>query len=485
MRGTVNADATLTVPANDYVEWIIDGAPPAGTSLYGSMVSVTEQAPGAITLSINAGSPVTNTTPLPGVYRATATMPDAYTLYVLIHNTTGSPITIFYPVVATTDAALALLQSGADSTAVAVQPVADFDFTRFASADRTPRYLAERQTTLAADSVNGSAGNAGTLYAPKLSLQQTLVNGSTFGLYRGSAFSESLPLSTLGNTRGIVVQDVALGSTKPLPVVSALDAVPGDSFLDGGDGTFSCLYTPTDSTIANDGYANVYAVEIDTALEATAPVAARRRMIDVTSQAAAVATAGSAWLQAPGTGTGQSGSTTQWRVILHPTSHAPADKHYRYEVVSRYGPAFWGGPTNVGDGAMGGVMLVGGSNGYGALGSPLDFAGDRLVLLHASTHNAVLGGGSLQRSVFYESGDPIAIQLAWYASDPSGSELGPAPLPVLRQRGRPARELPDQPQLRAGRVHPRQRAQLRARRHCRHGVHRGAVVGRLAPRHGV
>ena len=413
---SINPDGTMTVPANGSLRWSLYSGSSAQT-VYGCIVATTDQPAGALVMHGNYGVDFASvdSTLLPGVYRSVFTAPaqSSYGLYnVFVRNTTAAPITIYYPVLADQDAGLALLASGADHTPVAVQPVADFDFTRFADADRTARYLAEKQTTLAADSVNGSATAAGTLYAPKFTLQQTVGVGSVFGLYRGGLFRDSLPLSTLGNTHGVVVQDLALGSVKELPVVSALDPVAGSAFTGNGDGTYTCTWAG-EGTLANDGYQNVYVVEINTTAEAATPVAARRRMIDASSQAAAAATPGSVFVQR--------GSGNNWTAALHPSDGlAPGGGAYRYEVVARFCPANWGAPNNVGDGGMSGVELVGGSWGYGSLGTPVNFVGDRLAILHATTHGAVIGGGSLQRSVFYESGDPTCIQLAWYASNGAG-----------------------------------------------------------------
>ncbi len=422
--GTTNADGTITVPANGRVYWggVQNPGGATATGFYGYIVAVGDAPTGALNLHANAGYDLASvdSTLAPGVYRSLFTGPAASSFYVTLNNTSNAAITIYYPVLATTDGGLDLVKSGADSTPVAVQPVADFDFTKFASADRSGRYLAEKQAIVAADSVTGNNANAGTLYAPKLSLAQTLSTGTVFGLYRGSLFRDSLPLSTLTSPRGIIVTDLAFGSPGNLPVISALDAAPNGSFTANGDNaTYSYLWTPTE-TLVNDGYSNVYAVEINTATEGITPVSSRHRLLDVTGQAAAIATPGSVWIQGPGTGAGQSGSATQWRAVIHPSDNTtPGSGSYRYEVVSRNSPALF--PTQtVGDAAVRGLQLVGASNGYGSLSGPTGFVGDRLAILHCSTHNAVLGGGSLQRSVFYEMGDGQSIMLAWYTPNPTG-----------------------------------------------------------------
>ena len=415
----VNADGTMTVPANGTLEWTLYG----GTSaqpVYGYVVATADAPAGALVMHGNSGADFagTDSTLLPGVYRSAFTAPAQSSLYVynvFVRNTTAAAITIYYPVLATQDTGLALIQSYADDTAVAVQPILDLNFGVFSSADRSGRYLAERQTTVAADSVNGNNANAGTLYAPKITLQQTVTNGSVFGLYRGSLFRDSLPFSALGTTHGLVARDVALGSVKALPIVSGLDPVNNAGILNNGDGTYSIQWNG-ESGVANDGYANVYVVEVNTATEANAPIASRRRMTDVASSAAVASTPGSVYVTSFGNG---------WLGQFRPSdSLAPGAGTYRYEVVSRVQPVNFGAPNNPGDGAASGLELVGGSSGYGSLGGPTGFAGDRLVFVHGTTHSAVIGGGSLQRSVFYEGGDLTSqgpgIQLAWYAGTATG-----------------------------------------------------------------
>ena len=428
-NATHNPDGTITIPANDYVQWNpTDGVAPA--HLHYCYVAATTAVPVSATngLCIRAYShgyqnidySSTGTegfaNPAPGVARYVFNnfvYGQYYDYAIYVVNGTGAPVTIYPPVVSLADAGLLPVPSFAESVPVPSQPVTDLDFTRFASEDRSGRYLAEKQTTLAADSVNGANTNAGTLYAPKLTLQQTVANGTQFGLYRGSTFRDSLPLSTLGNTHGIVVQDLSLGSEKPLLVISALATAPNGSVGPSGTNTYSYSWMPTE-TLTNDGYQNVYVVEINTATEAALPIASRRRMTDVTTQAAATSTVGSAWVFTGPTSGG-------WTAVFHPSDGlAPGSGSYRYEVVSRYAPANWGAPANLGDGAMSGVELVGSNWGYGSLGGPTAFVGDRLAILHGTTHGAVIGGGSLQRSVFYEGGDPTAIQLAWYTADPTG-----------------------------------------------------------------
>ncbi len=315
------------------------------------------------------------------------------------------------------------------------QPSSYLDFTTFHGiADATSSKVTApvplpllRAVTVAIDSVTGSESNPGTIALPKRSLNQPAPDGSVFGLYRGSLFRESLPsFSSLGNPQDILVEGLSVGSAANLPLISAFDPAPNGSFVSNGDGTYSYLWIPTE-TLSNDGYDNVYVVETNTATEAATPVASRRRLVDanvlstISSQGVVAAWAGSALILPPGTGAGQSGSTTQWKAVIHPSdSLAPGSGAYRYEVVSRVSPALWYTGNTFGDGSMSGLQLVGSSFGYGPLAGPTTFAGDRLMVAHGTTHNAVLGGGSLQRSVFYEAGDSQSIMLAWYANDASG-----------------------------------------------------------------
>ena len=228
-------------------------------------------------------------------------------------------------------------------------------------------------------------------------------------------FRDSLPLAAITSPHGISVQDVALGSAKALPVVSALDPVNNAGLVANGNGTYSYQYT-AETNVANDGYQNVYVVEINTTTEPTTPVASRRRMTDVTSAAACASTVGSAFVS-PFGASGSGG----WLAQIHPSDGlAPGSGSYRYEVVARFAPAAYSQQT-IGDTSFSGLELVGSSDGYGSLAGPTGTVADRLAILHCSTHGAVLGGGSLQRSVFFESGDATPIQLAWYAANPAGT----------------------------------------------------------------
>ncbi len=226
---TRNADGTITIAANGYVEWGYDPAANTVAPRYGYAVAVGDVAANAVTVggyyggyqAVDEGNVQTH--PEPGVWKTVFTNGvDAGGYSFFVANNTSSPLTIYYPFLALSDPGHPVFASYAELTAVPSQPVADLDFTRFETSDRSGRYLAEKLTTLAADSVNGSNANAGTLYAPKLTLQQTVANGAQFGLYRGSLFRDSLPLSGPGITHGLSVQDLAFGQAKALPVVSAL-----------------------------------------------------------------------------------------------------------------------------------------------------------------------------------------------------------------------------------------------------------------------
>ena len=447
-----NGSATLptgniTIPANSTAQWYLpgQGSTYAGQSLYSYAVAVGDAPYGALLLKPvpGGGSYVgTNTTLAPGVYRGVSVLPAGNgDLYFQIINTTGAPITIYPPVLATADTGLVALSSYADQTAVSSQPVANFDFTKFESADRTGRYLAEKQTTIVADSVSGhdTSSGAGTLYNPKKTLSiatgmppvsgplPLVINtGDFFGLYRGSLFRDSLSISTQAVTQGVVVADVGLGRPGNLPVISAFDTVPSGSWTSNGDGTYSALWTPANNPLDTGDQGKPFVVEINTSVETTTPLAARKSLAVLSSQSAVASTPGSCFILPPGTGSGQSGSGTQYKAVIHPSGTFAS---FRYEVVSRSWGANWkaGNLGNGDDGSMSGVSVFNGSNGYGMTGSQ-SFVADRMIFSHASLHHAVFGSGSLQRSVFYEmgvdntdnSGGNSAIQFVWYTHDGTG-----------------------------------------------------------------
>ena len=377
---------------------------------------------GSARTSPSAGS--TNSAPLPGVSKLafTNTVGNGdFNLHLV--NATTAPITVYPPVLSATDAGVGQVPVLADFTAGPPRsPCSTWITPLFADADRSARYQLELRTTLAADSVNGNNANAGTLYAPKVTLQQTMTNGSVFGLYRGSLFRDSLPIprtTTHGHRRA--GRGAGFGSRRCRSFPPSTRSTTPPHRQTNGNGTYSIQWTPQDATSSafnqRPGYDNIYVVEINTATEGAMPIASRRRMTDVTSSAAAVSTPGSVYITSFGNG---------WLAQVHPSDNPSATTGayagtYRYEVVSRYCPANWGqADVNPGDGAMSGLELVGGNNGYGSLEGPPGFVGDRLVIVHATTHSAVIGGGSLQRSLFYESG-ASSIQLAWYTGGGCGA----------------------------------------------------------------
>ena len=428
-----NADGTLTVPANAKLAWWLPGFANtyAGQTLYCYAVALGVQPYGALLIEQESDPynhyASTNSTLAPGTYRSTWPVTQGNgDLHIDIINTTGAPITIYAPVVATLDTGLALVQSNADYTPVAIQPVSDFDFSKFESADRTGRYRSEKQTTKAFDNTLGNDNAAGTLYAPFRSLsRQTFVSGDVAGLYRGNTFRDLLSVSTQAVTQGVVATDVGLGATGSLPIVSALDTVASGSWTSNGDGTYSALWTPVSAPLDTSDQGKPFVVEINTAAEAATPFAARRSLTLLSSQSAVASTVGSCFILPPGTGSGQSGSTTQYKAVIHPSG---TFANYRYEVVSRSWATNWqAGNLGGGDGAMSGLSLFNGSHGYGAVG-PARFVADRMIFSHASLHHAVFGSGSLQRSVFYEMGvdntdnssGNSAIQFVWYTNDGTG-----------------------------------------------------------------
>ncbi len=393
-NAVVNTDGTVTIPANGEIYWHLNGQANQTVSAYAAAVQ--DVPAGAFSLFWHAGYDHANTSAavLPSVIKDAFLVPGNGDYEAHFHNTMGTPLVIYFPFLATADAGLAALQSYADFTPVTSQPVSNLDFTQFASDDRTSRYGAEKQTTVAVDSVSGLDANAGTLYAPKLTLGQTLSNGSALGIYRGSSYRASLPVAGQGNGRGIVVQDLAFGSPRALPIISGLDLAPNGSFSANGDGTYSYLWTPTDSTlITSTNYDYAYVVEIDTAAEAATPVASRHHMVDtgvlatINSQSAVAARAGSALLlpRRHRGGAVRLHDPVESRHPSLPTASLraaarTATRWFRARLPRRGTPA-----TAWADGSMSGLQLVGSNNGYGPLSGPTGFVGDRLVVLH-STH---------------------------------------------------------------------------------------------------
>lgn len=332
----------------------------------------------------------------------------------IIWNDGQSAITIYPPELYIGDSAyFPVIQRFDDVVVAQSKPVRNYEewWKRWGQ-DRPLRHLAEKQVTKALDSVNGASGNAGTLYAPKQLIANlaTLVQGDVVGLYRGSTWREQLNPTT--SIRGLSFRDVADGAAGPykkLPVISAMDTVVNGSWTNNGDGTYTYGWTSA-ASVADNGYDNVYVVEVDATTEAATPIAARYRLTEVASAGAAQVLVGSAYIQNLG--------SNNWQATIHPSDGAAPGTRYRYEVVARYSCVAFSDYAR--DGEVSGLMMIGNSFGYGSLAAPQRSILDRLILLHGSTHHTVIGGGLVQRSLFYGRGDSDCIACVFYTPNGAG-----------------------------------------------------------------
>jgi len=325
---------------------------------------------------------------------------DTTRVYFGVSNAGASTIRIFPPYAGT---GVPWVDTHSTPSAATWQrPVRDMDYSIKSHATGA-RWLAERAVSVCVDSVAGSSGAAGTLYAPKQSLASvTPVTGGVAGLKRGSIWYENFP-SIGGSVQGYTITDVSYGfEGQPLPIISAFAVVGG--WTSNGDGTYSAAVSARDSRVDDATYDNVYVVEIDTTIEATNPVTSRRRMPQ------------------PGDTTGAGSSlitespTDTFNVTIRPTSGAPGAK-YRYEVIADYACIEW--DTEQG-GYLEGVVMHGASWGYGSIGGPTGLQMDRCAVLHGSTHHAVIGGGRVSRTVFWDKGDSDCIGLTFYNVSTAG-----------------------------------------------------------------
>lgn len=423
-----NSDNTITIPPGDYIQYRtispFEDAELANTALTWTLYVVAARAIVSTALRIRVqrdaftevASPSISR-PVPGVVKYQFLNNNGGSSYsdfrIFVWNDSSDPVAIYWPELYLHDGPyLPQIKDLGAVVAVGTQPVRNYpDWWRGWASDRPQRHLSEKQVTSALDSVDGLSGNAGTLYAPKQLVAHlpSQGQGAVVGLYRGSVWRERLAITS--TVRGVCVIDVADGATgdKDLPVLSAMDEVVNGDWTDNADGTYSYTWTAA-STVDADTYENVYVVEVDTNAEADRPVSSRVRMSAAASSAAARAQAGSCYIESLG--------SNQWRATMRPSDDAAPGTRYRYEVVARFNCVDWVDYAR--DGMLSGVKLIGQSHGYGCLAGPKRFVGDRLVLLHASTHTAVIGGGTIQRSVIYGTGDDDCILLTFYTADGTG-----------------------------------------------------------------
>lgn len=432
---TLNADGTITIPSGATLvsEQYGQYHDPSGTNpaqnWYGKVVAVDAPAAagelqiqsdwdsGVIVFSAYAAT----TEPLPGVYENTwinaisvGGVPTAQPYFQwYVKNNAASDRRIYPPRLYMADQSLLPgIDTYLENVMVPSLPVQDLDWRHLIPrGDRSGRHRDEKTVTKAVDSVAGSSGNAGTLYAPKLTLSDIatpLVQGDVIGLYRGGVWRESLPTGAGITTKGIEVQDIALGGIGPLPKVSAFDPVVDNTWTANGDGTYSKSWT-VGTSVANNGYDEVFVNEINTATLALYPITSENRLTSVASSAACIAAAGTAYLTLSGTT-----ATAQ----IHPTDGAAPGTLYTYEVIARYCPSEW--TQYARDGKVAGLMLHGASFGYGPLAGTTKFVGDRLIIMHPTTHGFVAGGGGVERFLIWGKGNLNTIGATFYQDNATG-----------------------------------------------------------------
>jgi hypothetical protein len=439
-----NADGTWTIPAGGSIKWDL-GAHFGGRAPYGPWAAPSGNGnlvpgPGSSryfavfqpdisvtglsfnVLTYGPPSPQTWTQTAPGLWEGVYVVENVNTLDIrlVVTNNGSSPITILTPYAGLTT--FGLLEDYKQYAPAPQLPQRDWKF-QFPSSPAGDRAWIERQSSYFLNSVTGSDSNNGTdPYTPKATFTPlpALTKNQSVGLWRGSLHRED-PRNggqSEGGTSptGIAIRDVRQGrSSGPLPIISALAPVSNGSFVSNGDGTYSYTWTPPE-TLLDDGYSNVFIVEVNTATEAEAlnPISSANRMPKTEDKATCIATAGTSFLEVV--------NSTTWKITIHPTDGlAPGSGTYRYEVVNRFSTCDWFQYGR--DGYMSGIRLQCGSHGYGALAGPNYFEGDRLVIQHATTHGAVVGSGKLTRSIIYGASDSPSgnIGWTWYAAVTAGT----------------------------------------------------------------
>jgi hypothetical protein len=443
---TRNADGSYTIPAGGSVTWDLSShtasrapygpwaqpngggvlVPGPGSSRYFAVYQPDPTVAG-LSLKVQGFAPSANlatwTQTAPGLWQGEWVVGSQTNILaaLVVSNTGSSSITVLQPFAGTVP--FGLLQSFNLPEPPKQLPVRDWKWS-FPSSPAGDRNWRERQVTYAVDSVSGSNANNGTnVNTPK----QTITGLPTFasdnvtlGLWRGSVFREKGKTGGAndsggsgGNRKGVLVRDIRQSRAgAALPIISALDPAPNGSFVNNGDGTYSYTWTGAEPLL-DDGYSNVYIVEINTATTGRSPISAAKRMRKLASVPAVAAAAGTSFIQSLG--------SNQWRATIRPSdSLAPGAGTYRYEVVSRLQPSDWFGYSR--DGQIEGLHLVGSNSGYGSIGGTNYFDADRIVVQHATTHGAVVGGGKLSRSLIYGASDSPSgnIGWTWYAANTPG-----------------------------------------------------------------
>jgi hypothetical protein len=443
--GAANADGTFTVPANDYImselyntsgtyHWPGDVFDP---SLFWDLWVAAADPTVApdLTISVRASSPTSITTGNALTYTPTQVAPGVYKLRFrnsndgvtnlgafafFIKNNAASAIKVFLPVVTLNYlTAPPVFDTFVDQRPVLQPRILSRDWFAIPRTDLADRRRSlKRVTTTLANTGNNAA--AGTPYAPKQTfaggLAAQLAADTVVGLTRGSLWREKLPLKhSSASINGVEIQDVsATTDNLSLPKVTPFDTAANASFVNNGDGTYSYTWI-AEATVADNGYENVWVLEINTATEATTPLASTVRMPIVASQAAAAAAAGSAFIQSLG--------ASQWKATLRPSdSLAPGTGTYRYEVVARF--AAWEATSSLSydrDLLVSGVHVVAGSFGYG-VPLPMRTVLDRCVVEQGSTHGSVAQGGVMQYTLHYGRGDADGLSHVFYCGVATGKK---------------------------------------------------------------
>jgi hypothetical protein len=253
---------------------------------------------------------------------------------------------------------------------------------------------------------NGNAGTSTGTAKQTLKSLDTLVNASVID----TVIVNLAGNSTFSGTDGLYLNrsKVFVKSYNPsgsgnynFPILKGADNFTTGWSLSGAAYTYS-QNIHNSITISVNNYSFMYVVEVDTALERTAPYTARRYLTRVASQAAVESTPGSYYSPV-------SAVASPVVMYLHTSDGVSPNNHpsYRYEVVTRDGAV---------DRDLGGtfgnylsvdkVIAMDYGQGTGSIASRLDsFRMTRSVIVGNTTHQGVYGMKSIIDRCLFMEGD--------------------------------------------------------------------------------
>lgn len=250
-------------------------------------------------------------------------------------------------------------------------------------------------------SLAGSDANNGlTEQTPKLTISALNTAVNSVAAYRGQAlgairandeYRAMIDLSTANVS--ISAYGLTGSNYKSPPILNGADIHNSGWTLEGGT-SFTYSKAITLSIGSNFNYDYPLVIEIDTILEKVAPFTARR-LLTAVSTLSAVETTTSSFFYA--------NLTNPVTIYIHPTTGAPGNNRYRYEVATRRNCV--SASTSLAGVNLQRMILLNSGGGYGVLGAATGGGAaapyvSRTAQFGAGTHLVVSQGGTYENNVF-------------------------------------------------------------------------------------